>query len=575
MMAPATTIRHLLLQLRCVALNAAHHRRSYSHFVRDHYFNYFRESDAYRQTVATRDATPRLPSTPPLPALSAVGDEHLAAAVLSSAAVSAKREHVLAVEKECCRRVGHLSPEVAIRVMDAWASIPHGAGNAYARHLLRTVDVAQLPQPHFVHLLYLLALEKCTVPVNFVASIKRRLPEFQREQDFKEMAIVCSSLFKLKIKVLDEAFLNNIARHTSGALKSSKDRFDIIATLKFLRLCQHYNADLLENVARYAIDHCQELVVVECAHMLAAFSSVAVYDKRTFECLEHRVASILGAQTQSMTNLSRLHPSLQPRLKDVAKVLWAFAAVSHCAKKQSLQVSVQFLEQQFTSHKDLYHVLDALQSLICLNCFPWDLIDRATSPSAERAVLCSGKKKATLRLAFVAASAQLARGGAVLPASAPGRMPPPSGRDGFAELAAVFGAHGLRASCLLPHIRIAGVTFSVCLRSLHANSVLDLAELQRSTEFAGDLAPRLISMELLDESVLVRNSGRHLRGIMAAKVRQLHALGVCVIGVTPEEACRLAALPNERDWWNTFVRACAQGKPTPDGLGAVLDGYTA
>lgn len=570
MMAPATTtMRHLLLRLRCVASNAAYRRRSCSHFVRDHYFNYFRESGAYRQTVATQDAEPRFPSTAPS-TLSAVGDEHLPAVVLS-AAVSAKREHALAVEKECCRRVGHLPPEVAIRVMDAWASTPHGVGNAYARHLLRAVDVAQLPKPHFVHLLYLLALEKRTVPDDFVGSVKRRLPEFQREQDFKEAAILCSSLFKLKIKILDGAFLSTIAQHTSGALKLSKDRFDIIAALKFLRLCEHYNADLLENLARYAIDHCQELVAVECAHMLAAFSSVAAYDKGMFECLEHRVASILGTHTQSATDLSRLHPSLQPRLKDVAKVLWTFAAVSHRAENQFLQASVRFLEHHFTSHKDLYHVLDALQSLICLNCFPWDLIDRARSPSAERAVLFGGRKKAAQRLAFVTASVQLARGDA-LPATRFGRELSPSGRDGFAELAAVFGARGLRASCLLPHIRIAGVTFSVCPHSLRASSVLDLAELQRRAGLAGDFAPRLVSVELLDNSVLVRNSGRRLCGIMAAKVRQLRVLGVCVLGVTPEEASRLAALPNERQWWNAFVQACAQGEPRPNGLGVVLDG---
>ncbi|KAK8787414.1 hypothetical protein V5799_022818 [Amblyomma americanum] len=459
--------------------------------------------------------------------------------------------------------------------MDAWATTPHGAGGAYARQLLRAVDVAQLPQPHFVHLLYLLALEKCTVPDEFVSSVQRRLPEFQREQDFKETAILCSSLFKLKIKVLDDAFLNSVAQRAIDALKLSKDRFDIIAALKFLRLCEHYNADVLKNLARYVTDYCQEFVVVECAHMLAAFSSVAAYDKGTFECLEHRVASILGMHTQSAAGSSRLHPSLQPRVKDVAKVLWAFAAVSHSARKESLQTSVQFLEQQFASHKDLYHVLDSLQSLICLNCFPWDLIDKATSPSAERAVLLGNRKKAAQRLAFVTASAQLARGGAALPAPKLSREPPLSGRDGFAELAAVFGAHGLRVSCLLPHIRIAGVTFSVCPRLLRASSVPDFTDLQRKAGLTGDHAPRLISVELLDDSVLVRNSGRRLRGIMAAKVRQLRALGVCVLGATPEKASRLATLCDERQWWNDFVRACALGEPTPGGLEAVLDGDTA
>lgn len=558
-----------LLRLRPLVLGitVATPRRCHS-YVRDHYFGFFRESGAYHRTVATTGAQLE-PAPTETSTLSALGDDQLVGAVLSCGSSSARGGHVHALEKECCRRVGKLSPELAIRVMDAWAAGSPHCGSTYVRQLPRAVDVKQLPWPHLVHLLYLLALKKCSVPPDFASAVEERLPEFQLEGDFRELAVLCSSLFKLKIRVSNDAFLHVVSRRTAHALVSHEDRFDIVAALKFLRLCEHYSAELLENLASYVTGCSQELVVTECGHMLAAFASVAAYDRGTFECLEDRVVALLHECTSSKRNSSRLHPSLRPRLKDVAKVLWAFAAVNHSARRESLQVAVQFLEQNFTSNKDLYHVLDALQSLICLDCYPWDLIDRATSPSAERAVSLDGKKKAFLRLVFVAASAQLARGAPLTAKLTSSREQLPR-RDGFGELVAVFGERRLRAGCILPHIRIAGVAFSVCPRSLHASLVLDVADLKRQKTAAGNHEARFISIELLDDSVLVRDGGGRLRGVMAVKVRQLQALGVRVIGVSPEEIARLAALSDRRQWWGTLVRACALEEPLPVGFKTVL-----
>uniref|UniRef100_A0A224YT26 Mediator complex subunit 9 isoform C family protein n=1 Tax=Rhipicephalus zambeziensis TaxID=60191 RepID=A0A224YT26_9ACAR len=559
-----------LLQLRPLVLGitVTTHRRCHG-YVRDHYFRFFRESGAYHQTVATSGAQPE--RTPlETSALSALGDDQLVGAVLSCGSSSAKGGHVHALERECCRRVGKLAPELAIRVMDAWATSSPHCGSTYVRQLPRALDVKQLPWPHLVHLLYLLGLKKCSIPPDFASVVEERLSEFRLEGDFRELAVLCSSLFKLKTRVSNDAFLSFVSRQTARALASHEDRFDVVAALKFLRLCEHYSPEVLENLVSYVASHSRELVVTECAHMLAAFASVAAYDRGTFECLEDRVVSLLRECIPSKHNSSRLHPSLRPRLKDVAKVLWAFAAVNHGARKESLQVAVQFLEQNFTSNRDLYHVLDALQSLICLDCYPWDLIDRATSSSAERAVSLDGKKKAVLRLVFIAASAQLARGAPLTVKLTSSREQLPR-RDGFGELVAVFGERRLRAGCILPHIRIAGVTFAVCPRSLRVSPVLDVADMKQQKMTAGNCEARFVSIELLDDSVLVRDSeGGHLRGIMAVKVRQLQALGVRVIGVSPEEIARLAALSDRRQWWNVLVRACALEEPLPAGFKYLL-----
>lgn len=527
--------------------------------VRDHYHRFFRDRPTYRQTVACSlgaDLNPEVPSL--------LGTERLVSAVLSCC-----RNDKHAVEQECCRLVDKLAPEVAIRVMDAWATTaPSGTGGVrYRQQLLCVVDAMQLPRPHFVHLLYLTALWKRPVPSVFESAVKRRLPKLQNEGDFKELAVLCNSLFKLKIKVVDNAYLNTAARCTVRALMSGEDRFDIIAVLKFLRLCEYRSAELLEGLSCYVSTHSREMAVVECAHILAAFASVADYDSHAFSCLEDQVYSLLSTVNLGEPS-SRLHPSLMPRLKDVSKVLWAFAAVSHSPKKETLQSAAQFLERRFASEADLYYVLDSLQSLICLDYFPWDLIDKATSAKMQHWASSERRTKAAQRFNFVMASAQLTRGVLVEWA---GREtpPPPQRRYGFGDLVAVFAVHGLSPGCLLPHIRIAAVTFAVCSRSLTASPVLSIADLRRLSE---DLEkPRLVSVELLDPGVMVHGK-QLLRGVMAAKVRQLRALGVHPLGLTPEEAARLAALSGGArwKWWHVFVQACARGDPHPGDLVALL-----
>lgn len=529
--------------------------------VRDHYHHFFRDRPAYRQTVACSHGAENTTEVPSL-----LDDERLVDAVLSC---SKGDKH--AVERACCRVVDKLAPEVAIRLMDAWATTaPSGSGGGvrYRQQLLCVVNAAHLPRPHLLHLLYLSALWKRPVPGVFESAVKRRLPELRNGGDFRELAVLCSSLFKLKIKVSDDAFLDAVAQCTARALTSGEDRFDIISVLKFLRLCEYRSAELLDGLPHYVSTHAGEMVVVECAHILAAFASVAEYDSHAFGCLEDRVSSLLSAVTPGELS-SRLHPSLMPRLKDVAKVLWAFAAVGHSPKRETLQSAAQFLEQRFKSEADLYYVLDSLQSLICLDYFPWDLIDKATSAVAQRWASSERRTKAAQRLDFVTASAQLTRGATV---EWVGReSPAPQRRDGFGDLVAVFAVHGLSVSCLLPHIRIAAVTFAVCPRSLTVSPVLSVADLRRvSEDLTGSEEPRLVSVELLHAGVVC--GGLRLRGVMAAKVRQLRTLGVRPLGLTPEEAARLAALGGGArwKWWRAFVQACARGDPHPGDLAHLL-----
>lgn len=533
--------------------------RRWCHVVRDHYRLFFRDRPAYRQTVASScggDVNPEVPSSP--------GTELLVSVVLSC---GKKDKHAL--EQECCRLVDKLAPEVAIRVMDAWATAtPNGPrGARYRQQLLCAVDASHLARPHLLHLLYLSALWKRPVPGVFESAVKRRLPDLPNEGDFKELAVLCSSLFKLKIKVSDNAFLGAVAHCTARALTSGEDRFDVIAVLKFLRLCEYRSAELLEGLSCYVSTHGREMAIVECAHVLAAFSSVADYDSHAFGCLEGQVYTLLSALHPGEPS-SRLHPSLMPRLKDVSKVLWAFAAVSHSPKKETLQSAAQFVEQRFVSEADVYYVLDSLQSLICLDYYPWDLIDKATSTKVQHWALSERRTKAAQRFYFVMASAQLTRG---VPVEWAGRekMPPLQRRDGFSDLVAVFAMQGLSPSCLLPHIRIAAVTFAVCPRSLTVSPLLSLADLRCVSENLEK--PHLVSVELLDPGVMVVHGALRLRGVMAAKVRQLRTLGVHPLGLTPEEAVRLAALGGGArwKWWHAFVQECAQGDPHPGGLAAL------
>ncbi|KAH9365344.1 hypothetical protein HPB48_017477 [Haemaphysalis longicornis] len=496
--------------------------KSMCHFdtpdIKDHYHCFFRDRPAYRQTVASSCGAGLNPDVPSSP-----GTEQLVSAVLSC---GKKDKHAL--EQECLASlVDKLAPEVAIRVMDAWANprLPQwgpgvfGTGQQLLCGRQETWPHRLGQGRHLLHLLYLSALWKRPVPGVFESAVKRRLPELRNGGDFKELAVLCSSLFKLKIKVSNDAFLDAVARCTARALTSGEDRFDVIAVLKFLRLCEYRSVELLEGLACYVSTHAREMAV---------FASVADYDSRAFGCLEDRVYSLLNALHPGEPS-SRLHPSLMPRLKDVSKVLWAFAAVSHSPKKETLQSTAQFLEQRFVSEADLYYVLDSLQSLICLNYFPWDLIDKATSAKAQHWASSERRTKAAQRFHFVKASAQLTRG---VPVEWAGRetMPLPQRRDGFSDLVAVFAVQGLSPSCLLPHIRIAAVTFAVCPRSLTVSPLLSLADLHR---VSADLEkPRLVSVELLDPGVKV-HGGMRLTGCHGCQGAATALCGLLLLVVVP------------------------------------------
>ncbi|CAN8002225.1 unnamed protein product [Ixodes hexagonus] len=560
--------------------------------IYDHYFGYFRKTDLYGRTVARSDPKLRgfVLSNETRLDVSALSDSELVEAVLCCEDASFWKRHCCRIESECCRRVGYLPAPTSVAVMDAWAASL--GGKVYLREVLPhwTRHVRAFETFDFVHLVYLASLHK-SAPESFLQAVTSRLETVLKDCNLREVGILCSSLFKLKARVADDAVLAAVAQFAAEGLSSRGDRFDVVSTLKFLRLCEHYDGRLLAELAAYVQEKSGEFVTVECAHFLAAYASVAAYDEPTFRKLEQRVVDLLQnpGETAQLSNEERYksHPAELPRVKDVAKVLWALAHVGHSADGLTLKTAEKFLEQRFTPN-DIFHVLDALQSFVCLDFYPRHLIEETLSRNVQRTITSSHKHKPSKQLYFVKMSASVMLGDDF-------KCPPEDlqssrtdqaqyERAGFQDLADLFAARRLAPSCILPHIHIAGVTFEVCPSSLNVKPVISLRDLQRGRKQL-DLSQSLIdalsgkrktqvessdvahtstqsvfvSVELLDKDVLVRGSESTMRGILRAKVIQLRRLGVKVVFATPNQVRLVSELRGVTgdEWWNQFLKRCA------------------
>lgn len=575
--------------------------------IYDHYFGYFRETDLYRRTTARSDPELRrfvLSSGARLDA-SALSVPELVEAALCCEDTSFGRHHGRKIEDECCRRARHLPPLTSVTLMDAWASSLGGKG--YLREVVPhwTRYACSAETFDFVHLVYLASLGK-GAPESFLHAVADRLRTVLPECALREVGILCSSLFKLKLRVADDAVLAAVARSAAGGLRSRGDRFDVVSALKFLRSCEYYDAKLLAEIAAYVREEGGELAVAECAHFLAAFSSVAAYDEPTFRRLERRVADLLR-DPRSTRDGHRAHPAESPRVKDVAKVLWALAHVGHDADNWILETAEEFLERR-SAPSDVFHVLDALQSFVCLDFYPRRLIEEMLSADVRHTIVSSHLRKPSKQLAFVRMSASVMLGD-TLKGGPPLEDPPSSRtdraqyeRDCFRDLADLFAARGLPVSCALPHIHVAGVTFTVCPSSLTTRPVLDFRDLKggsKQLNLSRDLIDAVsgtrkqrpdgggsarasarstfVSVELLDGGVLVRGSESTMRGIMKAKVVQLRRLGIKVVFATPGQVKAVSKLSgvDRDDWWVRFVKRCAsdtdpQFYRSVDGADAVV-----
>lgn len=571
----------LIARRPCHAENAIHR-------VHDYYFSYFREADGYRTVAHSNPDLRMVVSSKAVKQLSptSLSNAELVEVVLCCAEITGWRRWRRDIESECVRRAASLPFVMSVAVMDAWAAA--FGGKVYLREMLPrwSCGLHTASKSDFIHLVYLASLGK-RAPDVFVRAVLQRLHMMLQDSKLRELGVICSSLFKLKVKTKDTLILDAVARCTEHNIAADGDRFDIIAALKFLRLCEHHDARLLTQLAVYVEKNAGNFMLVECAHFLAAFSSVGAYDEATFRKLERKFTALLHDLRGCPGGTSKTHPSDAPRVKDVAKVLWAFASVGHNADSDSLDAATEFLEDHFTVNSAL-HVLDAVQSLICLNTYPLDLIQKVISQHyLQKIVTMSQKAKPLKQLLFVKSSASIMIDGKLgNPGKYPGPAKPDStqfARDGFKVLADLLAASGLSASYVLPHIRIASFAFSVCPES-YATATINFANLRgagselplsqdlidavsgkrgschgKISSFA-TLPPSatIVNIELIDDSVLLKDSNTAMRGIMKAKLRQLRRLGLKVVLVTPQEVQSITELQGESRvrWREEFLKRC-------------------
>ncbi|XP_064479727.1 uncharacterized protein LOC135393099 [Ornithodoros turicata] len=558
--------------------------------IHEHYYSHFLNNPKYR-TVARSDLNLQkellnrhfLQVNP-----AGLSDTELLQAILLCRDSSVFKSKWKDLDRECCKRISKFSFSISVQIMDSW--ITQLGNTAFNGEFFAcavaywALHVRFSTKEEFVHLVYLLSRKK-SVPENLSSSLSTNLYKFLPSLTPRELAVVCSSLFKLKCKDFDFTTLNKVATEVEQLMLLHEDRFDLISVLKFLRMCKYYKETLLAKLTSYILAQCDTFNVTECAHFLATYSSVKVCERDVFEKLEARAFSSLKTFIKrGVTIDSKMHPSIAPRIKDVARVLWALASVGHQISNLNSTMAVQFIEDNF--HPDtIPHVLDALQSLACFGVYPEDLTCRACASITENHLTHHPKKKLFQQFVFVKNSALIMLSRQKLPPLLMSHAVDASliHRPSLMNLINLYNSEGLCPSCILPHIRIAGVALVVAsaLSFTPVNNLEDLLSRTRRTVHVSPLilkglvghngldkiqddsvvpsSVRIpVSIEVLDHSVTLRNSSASLLGVMRAKVEQLKTLGIKVVFLTPSCIESLSKLPHKsrRDWLNDVLRDC-------------------
>lgn len=569
-------------QLRAVGLR---HRSATSSRIYDHYFDHFARCLDYKTVARSNVKLEKDLSDTSFSKLNPASlcDGELVEAVLLCGNPTFARENLKLLDEECRRRLPKLRFDLSVQLMHAWWMAV--ANEAFKGEYFNSA-VAYWPlhlkfatKLEFVHLVYLLGQNKMN-PKDLSNILRARFNVFLPSFTPKELAIVCNGFFKLKSGISDPAVLDLVARQAEKLMTSTKDRFDLVAILKFFRLSQYYNKEFLTKLSDYAVSHCGSFNVTECAHFLAAYSCVNVYEQNVFCNVTSRAFSCLKLALEGSAPTDfRAHPADVPRVKDVAKLLWALANVGHEIHEEHSATSVRFIKANLSPNV-ITHVVDALQSLVCLGVYPRDLIRQVCSSGTERKLARMSKRKPLQQFIFVRNSASIMLGSSTEIAPWTGIDTWQLERRSLTDFINAYSAEGLFPSHVLPHIRIAGVTLSVRSKPLSVEVVngplsekaVDLQVSRRLLEsIAGrggsqwdskeTQSPRtFVSIEVLDESVLVRGSSTQLLGIMKAKLRQLKQLGIKVVLLTPDFVETICQWPEKRrtEWLNSSLRDCVR-----------------
>ncbi|XP_035233160.1 uncharacterized protein LOC118204976 [Stegodyphus dumicola] len=465
------------------------------------------------------------------------------------------------LDEKCALGVERWPLELSLYMLDAWIIVL--GPKAFRKHYYSAVTsvwsrkVTKCSKVNLVLMLYFIGLSKSRPPF-LMEILESKLETFISDFSDEEWAIICLSFFKISKRIKSELLLKQSC-HAAVNLLQKNDRFNLISVLKILRMSKFYDSDLWNKLQDYVLKEHNSFNFVECTNFLAVFADQNIYYKELFNCLENQGMSVLLNETVD-SNI-KAHPSMRSRVKDIARFLWALASVGHDVKASNRNSIINILDERLQSgeiNSQLHILVDSLQSLILLGCYPNKLLSFALQAACINTIFLEDKAKPKYQLYFIQKSVQIEDPLAFCSDHMNILHPIPKNlqkdimnRKGFKAftdyLEKKLIKNDFECCYLIPHIMIAGIVISSSDKNKLKNSAVeskDEAYLYKKYAENGIISKHLIDfleenkcytcIEILDPSVCIHGSIQPI-GLMQTKIRQLTKLNFQVITLSTDE----------------------------------------
>jgi len=321
-----------------------------------------------------------------------------------------------------------------------------------------------------------------------------------------DIAVLCHSLFKLKIKFKTIPIPSLFSNLVSEDIKNNRiDKSHVLSIVKYMRLNEYSDEKLVDAIKSLIEVDSNKFSFIECAHYLAFFANVSLYDTSVFHILaDQRASKLLQLDSTNLSNPQKL------RSKDLARFLWSVSLVNHKLDQNLITCICKHIQSLMSTDFVNYphFLLDCLKSLIIMGIYPENiLLNLLNSEKLLKLLIASKRDKVALDLYFILESMAIER---------------PSIK--FSKRAFLYSI----AKQPDKSIKIECRTRPQLLKFrqlINQNQIQVKTNPQISYVLAHiGIASILVngtSLEVIDQTVKVANCPQHFNGLMQIKLRQM------------------------------------------------------
>ena len=326
-----------------------------------------------------------------------------------------------------------------------------------------------------------------------------------------DIAVLCHSLFRLKIKfksnIVSEILLNSVTEE----IKANRlNKTHVLSIVKYMRFIESNDSKLVDAIKSFIEINFNKFSFTECAHYLAYFANLSLYEQNIFHLLADQRSEPLLTTKSSEKNINSI------RSKDLARFLWSVSSVNHKLNENTINSVVanieSLLKTDFISYP--HFLIDCLKSLIILGIYPQKLLTESlNSRQFVKLISKSERNKVSKDLYFILESIAIERPNFKLERRT-------LIYSLAKELTHNIGQESKIRKKLSYYLDFINSNQKCCETELRPKLFYSLQHIGiASILFKG------MSLEVIDSTVDV-NGSKHLNGLISTKIRQMTAKNI-------------------------------------------------